>query len=270
MSPRHAANPAARALPLPGLSWVRANPSGRKELNTSTVPSNEPPSTRITSQTVSGIDGNTCRRFFASLSAGITTEIRGSTDRPITSTRGSQISPASAGARYVGVATGRSSSPGPTSTSLIARSDSVTSAVPGPTPPADLAGDPREEHLPAREGEPIPLPGVAYNPSDFDPGSVPSPSFTWQGGTPSLGRLPRCDAGEGVPCTREPSLAAVARGECPPFLHIDHFSRVLIQPRQGSRTVIKRAYRQRTFRASQMAYAAPQRPMRPGYTFAWM
>ena len=72
MSPDAAANPQARALPLPRPSCRTTRTSGR------IVPSLECPSTRITSSTIAGIRASTCGRFAASSSVGITTLIEAS------------------------------------------------------------------------------------------------------------------------------------------------------------------------------------------------
>ena len=78
MSPDAAANPQARALPLPRPSCRTTRTSGRIVRATSIVPSLECPSTRITSSTIAGIRASTCGRFAASSSVGITTLIEAS------------------------------------------------------------------------------------------------------------------------------------------------------------------------------------------------
>ena len=76
MSPVTRAKPAARALPLPLRVCRTVMTPGRARRAAATVPSTEPPSTRMTSWT-SGSCGRTTERFSASLSAGTTMLIRG-------------------------------------------------------------------------------------------------------------------------------------------------------------------------------------------------
>ena len=77
MSPVTRAKPAARALPLPLRVCRTVMMSGSARRAASTVPSTEPPSTRMTSWTC-GNCGSTTDRFSASLSAGTTMLISGS------------------------------------------------------------------------------------------------------------------------------------------------------------------------------------------------
>src|SRR5437868_1596664 len=77
MSPRQAAKPQARALPLPLPVWRTILTSGYRLRATATVSSVEWPSTRITSSMSLGRLAKTYGRFLASLSAGMTTLMRG-------------------------------------------------------------------------------------------------------------------------------------------------------------------------------------------------
>ncbi len=77
MSPVTRAKPAASALPLPLRLCRTVTMSGSARRAAMTVPSTEPPSTRMTSWTC-GSCGSTTERFSASLSAGTTMLISGS------------------------------------------------------------------------------------------------------------------------------------------------------------------------------------------------
>ncbi|OLT10035.1 hypothetical protein BJF78_29350 [Pseudonocardia sp. CNS-139] len=76
MSPVAAANPQASALPFPRRVCCTTVIPGHSSRATSTVPSTECPSTRITSWTCGSL-GRTTRRFAASFKAGMTIEIVG-------------------------------------------------------------------------------------------------------------------------------------------------------------------------------------------------
>jgi len=73
ISPVAAANPQARALPLPERFCLTIRMSGRSRRAVATVSSTEFPSTRMTSCSPAGSLAKTCGRLRASLSAGMTT-----------------------------------------------------------------------------------------------------------------------------------------------------------------------------------------------------
>jgi hypothetical protein len=68
-----AANPESKASPFPEPSCKTIFASGRSRRATSTVSSDERPSTMTTSSTQSGTPANTCGRFFASFRVGMIT-----------------------------------------------------------------------------------------------------------------------------------------------------------------------------------------------------
>jgi hypothetical protein len=86
MSPVAARNPAARAAPLPRVGSRTILTSDGTAVAAATVPSVERPSTTITSWSPDGSRARTVLMSFASLSAGITTEICG--ERPAAFERG--------------------------------------------------------------------------------------------------------------------------------------------------------------------------------------